>query len=74
MINNQESFPPQNLMKWMKKKDFMNRQRRWEGGANEMKHRRASVSWQIDMVELSRKEQVVISRLRTGTPGPPTDT
>jgi hypothetical protein len=31
-----------------------------------MKHRKASVSWQNDTVELSRKEQVVISRLRTG--------
>jgi hypothetical protein len=50
----------------MKKKEIMNRQRRWEGSANEMKHRKASVNWQIDMVELSRKEQVVISRLRTG--------
>jgi hypothetical protein len=32
-----------------------------------MKHRKASVSWQNDMVELSKKEQVVIFifRLRT---------
>jgi hypothetical protein len=31
-----------------------------------MKHRKASVSWQNDTVKLSRKKQVVISRLRTG--------
>jgi lysophospholipid acyltransferase (LPLAT)-like uncharacterized protein len=30
-----------------------------------MKHRKVSVSWKNDTVELSRKEQVVISRLRT---------
>jgi hypothetical protein len=31
-----------------------------------MKHRKASVCWQKDTVELSRKEHVFISRLRTG--------
>jgi hypothetical protein len=60
-IDNQESFPPQDLMIWMKKKELMNRQRRWEGGENDIKHRLASVIWQNDTVELSRKEQVVIS-------------
>jgi hypothetical protein len=37
-----------------------------------MKHRKVSVSWQNDTVELSRKEQVVISRLRTEYTRPPT--
>jgi hypothetical protein len=31
-----------------------------------MKHRKASVSWQNDTVELSRKKQVVKSCIRTG--------
>jgi hypothetical protein len=55
-------------MKWMKKGEFNNRQKRWERGGNDMEHRnmKVSVSWQNDTVELSRKEQVVISRLRTG--------
>jgi hypothetical protein len=44
----------------------MNRQRRWGGDENDMKHRKASVSWQNDTAELSSKEQVVTSRLRTG--------
>jgi hypothetical protein len=65
-IDNQESFPPQDLMKLMKKVGLMNRQRRREGGENNMKHRKVSVSWQNYTVELSRKEQVVMSRLRTG--------
>jgi hypothetical protein len=52
-------------MKWMKKEEFNSRQKILERGENDMKHRKASVSWQNDTVELSRKEQVVISRLRT---------
>jgi hypothetical protein len=50
----------------MKKEEFNIRQKRWERGENDMKYRRASVNWQNNTVELSRKEQVVIFRLRTG--------
>jgi hypothetical protein len=64
-IGNQEPYPPQDLMKWMNKEESMNRQKRWERGENDRKHRKASVSWQNDTVELRRKEQVVISRIRT---------
>jgi hypothetical protein len=64
-IGNQKPYPPQDLMKWMKKEEFNYRQKRWERGENDMNHRNVSVSWQNDTVELSRKEQVVISRLRT---------
>jgi hypothetical protein len=53
-------------MKWIKKEVFNNRQKRWERGENDMKHRKASVSWQNDTVELSRKKQVVKSCTRTG--------
>jgi hypothetical protein len=62
----QEPYPFQDLMRSMKKEEFYNRQKRWERGENDMKHRKASVSWQIDTVKLSRKEEVVISRFRTG--------
>jgi hypothetical protein len=65
-IDNQEPNPPQDLMKCMKKNEFNNRQKRWERVENDIKHRKVSVSWQNDTVELSRKEQVVISRLRPG--------
>jgi hypothetical protein len=65
-IGSQEPYPPQDLMKWMKKDKFMSRQKRWERGENDMKHREASVNWQNDTIELSWKEQVVIYRLRTG--------
>jgi hypothetical protein len=60
-IGNQEPYSPQDLMKCMKKEQFNNRQKRWERGENDMKHRKALVSLN-DTVELSRKEQVVISR------------
>jgi hypothetical protein len=65
-ISNQEPYPPQELMKWMKKEEFNNSQKRWERGKNDMKHRKVSVSWQNDTVKLSRKEQVVIIHVRTG--------
>jgi hypothetical protein len=42
-----------------------NRQKRWEIGENDMIHRDVSVSWQNNTIKLSRKEQEVISRLRT---------
>jgi hypothetical protein len=29
-IENQEIYPPQDLIKWMKKEEAMNRQQRWE--------------------------------------------
>jgi hypothetical protein len=44
----------------------MNRQQRWERGNNEMKNRKTSASWQNDTVDISRKEQTIIHRLRTG--------
>jgi hypothetical protein len=40
--------------------------KKWERGDNEKKNRKASASWQNDTVELSRKKQGFISRLRTG--------
>jgi uncharacterized membrane protein YgaE (UPF0421/DUF939 family) len=65
-IDNRETYPPQDLIKWMKKVKSMNRQQRWERGDNEMKNRKTLASWQNDTAELSRKEQTIISRLRTG--------
>jgi hypothetical protein len=50
----------------MKKEESRSRQKRWERGENEMKNRKTSVSWQNNTVELSKREQVIIYRLRTG--------
>jgi hypothetical protein len=65
-IDNRETYPPQDLIKWMKKEEAMNRQQRCERGDNEMRTRKTSASWQNDTAEFSRKEQMIISRLRTG--------
>jgi hypothetical protein len=61
-IDNRETYPPQDLIKWMKKEEAMSRQQR---GDNEMRNRKTSANWQNDTAELSRKEQMIISRLRT---------
>jgi uncharacterized protein YgiM (DUF1202 family) len=50
----------------MKKEEAVNRQQRWERGDNEMRNRKTTASWQNDTAELSRKEQMIISRFRTG--------
>jgi hypothetical protein len=44
----------------------MNRQHIWERGDNEMRNQKISASLQNDTTEFSRKEQMIISRLRTG--------
>jgi hypothetical protein len=64
-MDNQEPYPPQDLIKWMKKEESRSRQERWKRGENEMKNWKTSVSWQNDTVKLSRREQVITSRLRT---------
>jgi hypothetical protein len=58
-IDNRETYPPQDLIKWLKKEEAMSRQQRWERGDNEMRNRKTSASWQNDT-------QMIISRLRTG--------
>jgi E3 ubiquitin-protein ligase DOA10 len=65
-IDNRETNSPQDLIKWMKKEVAMNRQHIWERGNREMKNRKTSASWQNDTTELNRKEQMIISRLKTG--------
>jgi ribonuclease HI len=51
-IGNQDPYQPQDLMK---KEKFNNRQKRWERGEYDMKHRKVSVNWQNNTTELSRK-------------------
>jgi hypothetical protein len=53
-IDNRETYPPQDLIKWMKKEESMNRQQGWERGDNEMSNRKTSPSWQNDTAELSK--------------------
>jgi hypothetical protein len=62
---NPETYPPQDLIKWKKKEESLSRQQRWERGHNEMRNRKTSASWQNDTAELTRKEQMIISRLNS---------
>jgi hypothetical protein len=50
----------------MKKTDAKNRQKRWAEGGNTMKFRKETIEWKDDSTNRSRKQQVVVSRLRTG--------
>jgi hypothetical protein len=50
----------------MKKTDAKNRQERWAQGENTMRFRKEIIEWKNDSTNLSRKEQMVVSRLRTG--------
>jgi hypothetical protein len=65
-ISDRELYPPQDLINWMKKTDTENRQERWAQGENTMRFRKETIEWKDDSTNLSRKEQVVVSRLRTG--------
>jgi hypothetical protein len=46
--------------------DFKKRDQRWKNGNNEMKRRKPDVDRKEDKRGMPRKEQVTISRLRTG--------
>jgi ribonuclease HI len=41
-IDNRETYPPQDLIKWVKKEEAMNRQHIWESGYNEMRNRKTA--------------------------------
>jgi hypothetical protein len=49
----------------MKKTDAKIRQERWALGENTMRFRKEIIEWKNDSTNLSRKEQVVVSRLKT---------
>jgi hypothetical protein len=42
------------------------RQRRWEEVENAMKERKKNTSWQNETEKLKRRDQVAVTRLRTG--------
>jgi hypothetical protein len=65
-ISTPERYPPDNLKKWLTEEDFKNRDIRWKNGNNEMKERKPDVDRKEDTKGMPRKEQVAISRLRTG--------
>jgi hypothetical protein len=69
-ISTTERYPPDEirpvLKKWLTKEDFKKREQTRKIGNNEMKERKPDVDRKEDAKGVPRKEQVAISRLRTG--------
>jgi hypothetical protein len=65
-ISTTKRYPPDDLKKWLTEEDFKKRGQRWKNGNNEMKERKPDVDRKEDTKGIPRKEQVAISRLRTG--------
>jgi hypothetical protein len=63
-VDDRELYPPQDLIKWT---DAKNRKERWAQGENTMRFRKETIEWKDAWTNLSKKEQVVVSRLRRGT-------
>jgi hypothetical protein len=71
-IDNRETYPPQDLIKWMKKEESMNRQQRWERGDNEIgKHQQAGRMTRPNSAEKNKFSYPASER---DIPGPTTDT
>jgi hypothetical protein len=58
-IDNRETYPHHDLIKWMKKEEAMNRQQRWKKGVNEMRNRKTSASWQNDTAHQKRTNDYI---------------
>jgi hypothetical protein len=65
-ISTTEIYPPDDLKKWLTEEDFKKRGQRWKNRNNEMKERKPDVNKKEDTRGMPGKEQVAISRLRTG--------
>jgi hypothetical protein len=61
-----ERHPPDDLKKWLTEEDFKKRYQRRKNGNNEMTESKPDVDRKKDTKGMPRKEQVAISRFRTG--------
>jgi hypothetical protein len=66
LIPNDEKYPPEDLSIRNKTEMAASRQRRWEEGENAMKERKKKTGWQNATEKLKRRDQVAVTRLRTG--------
>jgi hypothetical protein len=60
-----ENYQPQDLINWIKTEDKKTRKTRWQNSENSMKHSKKEIEWNKDTKMMKRRDQVVISRLRT---------
>jgi hypothetical protein len=71
-IQQNEEYPPKDLEKWLKTETTKIRKERWRNGSNKMKGIKIEHEYDGDTRGMSRRKQVVISRLRytSATHGP----
>jgi hypothetical protein len=61
-----ETYPPQDLIAWIKEKHEQEQQENWENLTTTMKERKPHHIMNTNTKTMTRREQIVISRLRTG--------
>jgi hypothetical protein len=61
-----EKYPPKDLENWLKVETTTNRKELWRNGSNNMKGGNTEDKYDGDTRGMTRKEQVIISRLSTG--------
>jgi hypothetical protein len=66
VIHPTETYPLQELAKWLTFKSIELRNLKWKESNNEMKARKSIPEWTKDTEELGRNNQVIITRVRTG--------
>jgi hypothetical protein len=65
-IPNDKKYPPEDLSGWIKTEMAGSRQSRWEEGETAIKKRKKNTGGKNDTEKLKRRDQVAITRLRTG--------
>jgi hypothetical protein len=58
-----EKYLPQYLINWIKTED---KKTRWQNSENNMKNGKKEIEWNKDTKKMKKRDQVVISKLRTG--------
>jgi hypothetical protein len=61
-----ETYPPHDLIAWIKEKHEQEQQEKWENSTTTMKERKPHHTMNTNTKTMTRREQVVISRLRSG--------
>jgi hypothetical protein len=61
-----EEYPPQDLQNWIKAETSKNIKERWRNGNSNMKAGKTEHPYEADTKGMTRREQVLISRLQTG--------
>jgi hypothetical protein len=59
-----KKYPSQDLIIWRSKQK--KRKTRWQNSENNMKNRKKEIVWNEDTKKMKRRDQVVISGIRTG--------